>query len=463
MRVSIRRQLLTLFMPFLFGLWISSAIFSYWLISTFSGESFDRDLVSSADSVVGRLRVKGGKVAIDLPPAAQAILKHDESDKFYYRVVNSEGQTIAGDIDFPQATRNLKIDVPKVSTTSIGGKEVRLAEIKVQVEDLDAGEVIVQVAETTNVRTNFQEKMLLSIAVPQLLVLTLGLFAVWYGVVKILTPLRLLQEQLGRRSQSDLSTISDVGAPEEVYPLVRAINQLLGRLREEIKTQQRFIANAAHQLRTPLAGLKTYSSIGTEMSNANDLKHIVKELDLGIDRASRMVTQLLALARTDAREQAALPKIQVDLNFIVSDVTAELVEVAVRKDLELVYESSKEPAIVLAEQTGLRQMVANLVENALLYTDNGGTVRVQVVFNGCVQLKVSDSGRGIPPDEREKVFERFYRVDGTPGNGSGLGLSIVQEVANSHGASISIDNASGQSGTLITIEFPSIKDTVVSM
>jgi two-component system sensor histidine kinase TctE len=224
-RLSIRKQLLTLFVPFLFGLWIASAVLSFWLVSAFSGESFDRDLINSADSVVGRLRVKGDKVVIDLPPAAQAILKHDEADKFYYRVLSSDGQLISGDAGLPKPSQDLQINTPKIVTDKISGKNVRLAEIKASITEAEGQTVVVQVAETTNVRTRFQEKMLLSLAVPQLLVIVVGLLTVWYGITKILTPL----------------------------------NHLLSRLREEIKAHQRFIANAAHQLRTPLAGLKTYS------------------------------------------------------------------------------------------------------------------------------------------------------------------------------------------------------------
>lgn len=455
MRVSIRKQLLTLFMPLLVGLWVASAAVSYWLVSSFAEESFDKDLASSADSVAARLRVKNGRVSVDLPLAAVAILQHRDADKFYYSVIGSDGKRIAGDATLPASLPGLEVDVPRVSTSSISGKEVRLAEIMVNVENGDDNPFIVQVAETTNVRKLFQEKMLLSIAVPQLLIIALGLFAVWYGVAKILTPLQILQKQLSTRSRADLSELSDATAPEEVFPLVNTLNQLLSRLKEDMKAHQRFIANAAHQLRTPLAGLKTYSSIGSEMTEADDLKHIVTELDAGIDRSSRIVGQLLALARTDGGDQDIMPKVRVDLSFIVSDVTAELVDQAVRKDVELIFEPPAEPALVYGEQTGLRHMVSNLVENALLYTPEGGKVRVQVLRNGtAVTFRVTDTGPGIPPDEKEKIFERFYRVNGTPGSGSGLGLSIVQEVANAHSASISITAGPGDKGTQFSVEFP---------
>ncbi|MBS1954150.1 MAG: sensor histidine kinase [Cyanobacteria bacterium SZAS-4] len=453
-RLSIRKQLLTLFVPFLFGLWIVSAVLSFWLVSKFSGESFDRDLISSADSVVGRLRVKQGRIMVDLPPAAIAILKHDDSDKFYYRVLDSEGKMISGDVDLPQPSKDLQVDVPRVVAAKISNKNVHVAEIKVSPDEAQDQTVIVQVAETTNVRNHFQEKMLLSIAVPQLLTILLGLVAVWYGISKILTPLRILQSQMASRTRLDLSPLTDDETPDEVYPLVLALNHLLERLREEIKAHQRFIANAAHQLRTPLAGLKTYSSIGTEMTDVDDLKQVVHELDHGIDRASRMVTQLLALARTDSGNPTAVANARVDLNFLVSDVTSELIEQAILKKLELTYESSQLPAVINGEQTSLRHLIFNIIENAIVYTEPGGNILVSLKQNGKVTLSVVDSGTGIPSDEREKVFERFYRVAGTNGSGSGLGLSIVQEVANAHNASVSIEDGQGGVGTTIHVEFP---------
>jgi len=460
-RLSIRKQLLTLFVPFLFGLWIASAVLCFWLVSNFSHESFDRDLVSSADSVVGRLRVKQGKVVVDMPPAAIAILKHDDSDKFYYSVIDADGKLISGDANLPPPEQSLLIDVPKVVDGQIADKSVRIAEIKVSPVDADNQTVIVQVAETKNVRSAFLKKMFLSIAVPQLLIILLGLFAVWYGIAKILTPLKLLQEQVVNRTQFDLSPLSGAETPEEVYPLVRALNQLLERLKEDIQVHQRFIANAAHQLRTPLAGLKTYSSIGTEMSDPNELQHIVSELDSGIDRASRIVTQLLALARTDGVEQNSnRTQSLVDLNFVVSEVTSELIDQAIRKGLDLTCNLSPVPATIGGEEMGLRNLVSNLVENAILYTEPGGHVTVELVNKEKPILTVTDTGPGIPEHERPKVFERFHRVPGVQNSGSGLGLAIVQEVANSHKAQITIETGRDGHGTSFIVEFPQAGNTL---
>ncbi len=456
---AIRKQLLFLFVPLLGCVAIASTVISFYLVQNFSEQYFDWDLVNSADSVVGRMRAQGEKVVIDLPASAQAILKKDDSDKFYFSVIDESRGVISGDKNLPPPAAHLEEDKPQISTGTIAGETVRIVELKVPVPSEASSEfrksVIVQVAETMNSRREFQKKMLLSVAVPQLIAMILGLSAVWYGVVKILNPLKDLQGQLAKRSQADLSPLAAESAPEEVYPLVKAINSLFERSSEELKAQQRFVASAAHQLRTPLAGLKTYSSIGSEMTEPGELKHVVYELDQGIDRASRMVNQLLALARTDVGERNKLAlATQLDLNFLVSDVVSELVDQAIRRGLKLTYEGADSPVLINGEQAGLRHLVSNLIENAIFYTPEGGSITVRVKQGKKTILSVSDTGVGIPHCEQEKVFERFYRILGTNGNGSGLGLAIVKEVAIAHNAHVKIRSGQPEyQGTEISVEF----------
>lgn len=223
---AIRKQLLFLFVPLLGCVAIASTVISFYLVQNFSEQYFDWDLVNSADSVVGRMRVQGEKVVIDLPASAQAILKKDDSDKFYFSVIDESRGVISGDKNLPPPAAQLEEDKPQISTGTIAGETVRIVDLKVpvpsEVSSLFRKSVIVQVAETMNSRRQFQKKMLLSVAVPQLIAMILGLSAVWYGVVKILNPLKDLQGQLAKRSQADLSPLAAESAPEEVYPLVKA-------------------------------------------------------------------------------------------------------------------------------------------------------------------------------------------------------------------------------------------------
>ncbi len=456
MRASIRKQLFSLFMPILLVLLGTSSLLSYSFISQFSSDLFDRNLLNSADSISGRVRLRSGKIVADLPPAAQAILKNDNSEKFFYRVLDSSGRKVSGDNGLPVPSPDLQLDSAKISTTAISGERVRLTETKTPVDGSEGEYAIVQFAQTMNGRKQFQDKIFLSVFFPQALLVIVGLFAAWYGVSKILTPLKSLQMQLAKRSPSDLSPLADEQTPAEVYPLVTAINQLLEQSKEAIKTHQRFIANAAHQLRTPLAGLKTYSSIGIQMIDAEELRHIVKELDSGIDRSTRMVSQLLALARTEIGERPMTrTSTPVNLNDLVQAVLRENAHESMRRNLELNFEPLDRPAILHGDPTGLQHLVSNLIENAMLYTPEEGKISIMLdMHESNLIFAVTDNGPGIPEPERQKVFERFYRINGTKGQGSGLGLAIVREVALAHGAVIEIENPSSGQGTTVRVVFP---------
>lgn len=456
MRASIRKQLFSLFMPILLVLLGTSSLLSYSFVSQFSSDLFDRNLLNSADSISGRVRLRSGKIVADLPPAAQAILKNDNSEKFFYRVLDSSGRKVSGDNGLPVPSPDLQLDSAKISTTAISGERVRLTETKTPVDGSEGEYAIVQFAQTMNGRKQFQDKIFLSVFFPQALLVIVGLFAAWYGVSKILTPLKSLQMQLAKRSPSDLSPLADEQTPAEVYPLVTAINQLLEQSKEAIKTHQRFIANAAHQLRTPLAGLKTYSSIGIQMIDAEELRHIVKELDSGIDRSTRMVSQLLALARTEIGERPMTrTSTPVNLNDLVQAVLSENAHESMRRNLELNFEPLDRPAILHGDPTGLQHLVSNLIENAMLYTPEEGKISIMLdMHESNLIFAVTDNGPGIPEPERQKVFERFYRINGTKGQGSGLGLAIVREVALAHGAVIEIENPSSGQGTTVRVVFP---------
>lgn len=456
MRTSIRKQLFSLFMPILLVLLGTSSLLSYSFVSQFSSDLFDRNLLNSADSISGRVRLRAGKIVADLPPAAQAILKNDNSEKFFYRVLDSIGRKVSGDDGLPVPNPDLDLDSAKISTTTIAGQRVRLTETKTPVDGSEGEYAIVQFAQTMNGRKEFQDKILLSVFLPQALLVIVGLIAAWYGVSRILTPLKSLQTQLAKRSPTDLSPLSDAHTPSEVYPLVTAINQLLEQSKEAIITHQRFIANAAHQLRTPLAGLKTYSSIGIQMVDADELRHIVRELDSGIDRSTRMVSQLLALARSEIGERPmSRANTPVNLNDLVQAVLSENAHESMRRNLELNFEPLEQPAVLQGDPTGLRHLVSNLIENAMLYSPEEGKISITLnLHESKLIFTVTDNGPGIPEPERQRVFERFYRINGTSGQGSGLGLAIVREVALAHEASTEIETPQSGQGTTVRVVFP---------
>jgi two-component system sensor histidine kinase TctE len=455
---SIRKQLLTfLLLPLCLLCLITTAI-AYSLSSNFANAAYDRELLNSADSVAARLRSDGKKIWLDLPPAAIAVLRHNGREKLYYQVIRTDGIRIAGDTILQGPFPKLNSDIPLLRTDVLNKKPIRIARIKVDLPNYPEGPVFVQVAETLEKRELLTTQILLSILIPQIVLIVFGSFAVSAGVSRGLAPLRVLRDALAMRSQFDLSSLVEDNEPGELKPLVRAINDLLSRLRLDIEFQQRFVANAAHQFRTPLAGLKTYIYAAKKLPSNEKMNTLLDQIESGTDRMSRLSNQLLALAKADPANKLGKNE-SIDLNLIVSDIAASFVEKALDKDIELSFEGTNGPSMILGNATSLAELATNLIDNAILYTQPGGKIAVRLAYKdnqGHIALTVQDNGPGIPPHERDQVFERFYRVLGTEAPGSGLGLAIVKEIASAHEAKVSINALNEESGTTVTVLFPTM-------
>ncbi|MBI5174098.1 MAG: sensor histidine kinase [Candidatus Melainabacteria bacterium] len=460
MRKSIRRKLLLWLSAGLGVIWIISALIGYFLALKFSDDSFDRELINSSDSVAARIKFKEGRLVVDLPPAAQAILRHNNRDMFFYQVLNADGERLSGD-KLPLPDIAGLSDVPSFRLIRLpsarGDKvhEVRLAELKVLSPENDGKAFIIQVGETLAARKQLSYKILASIMLPQFVTALLGAYAVWIGISRGLAPLRTMQEAISARSASDLSDVDDSISPEETYPLVQSINELLARLRAYIEAQKRFIANASHQLRTPLAGLKTYSSLGLGAESAVEMKEVIGQIDFGLERLTRLVNQLLSLARVDPYGATALKPEVFDVADVLSEVLTEQAALAAAKSIDFGLEDECVSYSILGDRIGLQQLFSNLVDNALQYTPAYGRVTVSLkTFDDRLFFAVRDTGPGIPDIEKEKIFERFYRLSGAGTSGSGLGLSIVKEVASTFQAQVSIETGENGIGTVFTVSFP---------
>jgi two-component system sensor histidine kinase TctE len=272
-----------------------------------------------------------------------------------------------------------------------------------------------------------------------------------------LRPLKEVERAVAARSPADLRELPADSAPREVQPLVIAINELLLRLQEDRAAQKRFVANAAHQLRTPLAGLKTQTDLASRYNDPDELHQSLANIRTSADRAARLVQQLLSLARVEPAVYAPPKHQQVNLNGIVREVTSELVPQALAKNIDLGFEGFEQPCLIMGDRENLYEMTVNLVENAILYTQSGGKVTVRLENLQQPRLVVDDNGPGIPAEERERVFERFYRTLGTSVSGSGLGLSIVQEIAEIHDAVVRLTSGPDGTGTSAIVQFPKIE------
>lgn len=467
MTSSIRKQLLLWLLIPLSTIAASSTFIAYNAAILLAREIYDKGLLNSADSVIARVRHKSGKVLVDLPPAAQSILKHNYRDTFFYQIYTMDGKRIAGDGELPFDKNAIDFSKPHFSSRMMDGNEIRVLTMLFPVASHFADEspddedddskpetLILEVAETRNARREIVTHIVISVLLPQLILITCGGIAVWFGIKQGLYPLQQLSRVLSSRSPTDLSPVSESTAPIEVRPLVGAINDLLKMLNDEIERERRFVANAAHQLRTPLAGLKTYADLALKMNEDASVNSVLAQLHTGINRMSNLIIRLLTLARSEPGVASQTAHQITDLNEIVSSVTEDLVPLSIEKKVDLGFESPHETIMIDGDPVGLREMVTNIIENAVIYSHEGGKVTVKLSKMRTPILSVEDNGPGIPPSEREHVFERFYRILRDGASGSGLGLAIVKEIANSHNARVEVKEGSDGVGTCMVVTFP---------
>jgi two-component system OmpR family sensor kinase len=331
-------------------------------------------------------------------------------------------------------------------TTTVDGQDWRVFTLA------DANETV-QVAQPMSVRNERAANVALRQLTPLLASLPLLALLVWLIVGQGLRPLSRIADDIHRRTPGSLDPLPAAGLPSEIVPMVVELNGLLARLRDALDAQRRFTADAAHELRTPLSALQLQLQLIERAATPDERQQALGDLKAGAARAARLVEQLLALARSDPSAQHAQAEI-VELDALVAEVVAgmETLAAARRQALRL---ERLERADVQGNRAALRTLIENLVENALRHSPAGGRVDVSVhELGGMAVLEVSDTGPGIPASERERVFERFYRPAGTTAPGSGLGLSIVRNVANAHGAKVELLDAEG-GGLLVRVTFRS--------
>lgn len=433
------------------------AVLTYVMAINFATDAYDNALLDSARTLIARLRFDPGRIDVNLTPEQQAIFKESQKDKFWYQVIGPSGAVKAGDNNIPMPGRrslNGIDEEPDFRWGQIDKEPVRIGLVAVPIPGKRGQRVLVQVAETLHGRQELTSEILVWVVVPQLVLISLAALAVYIGVKRGLAPLRSVQEAIGRRTRWDLSPLDESEAPHEVRPLVLAVNDLLGRLKQDIEAQRRFVANAAHQLRTPLAGLKTQTEFALRQTSPDELHKALKQVQSSADKATHLVNQLLALAKVEPGAFSFTRLQQIDLVAIAREATVDLVPQALKKNIDLGFESASETATINGDAVTVRELICNLIDNAVRYTQSSGKITVKVSAKGLVELRIDDNGPGIPEDERERVFERFYRVLGSGVSGSGLGLSIVREIAQSHHAEVRLEDGPSGQGTSVAVTFP---------
>ena len=315
--------------------------------------------------------------------------------------------------------------------------------------------LLVQVGDQVSVRQETVSYMLVNSMWPIFLSLPMLGLIIWVSVGNGLKPLNEVAEIVERRRPGSLEPIATDGVPGEVVPMVESLNHLFRRVHHALENERRFTANAAHELRTPLAALKTQAQAKQLSDERGENAHFLAQIVEGVDRTTHLLEQLLALARADVLAQESILRGMVDLHGVTAGVLSTLAGRALEKQIDLFLESDPAPVAVHGDETSLGILINNLVDNAIRYTPAGGSVGVKLSRQGGgTRLSVEDTGPGIPEDQREILFQRFQRGEGVEARGSGLGLSIVKQIAELHGAGISLSDASGEGGLAVTVSFP---------
>ncbi len=451
---SLRALLLRwLLLPMLAVLLLGGAI-TYILALKYANTAYDRSLFDNTLTLSAQVRMAQSTVSVVLPSVARHMLTLDQYDRIYFRVDDlSTGQRLDGSTDIPLPELSRSDGQPFFYDSQAGGEPIRVSAMLL---DFGAHRVLVQTAETLRKRRLLAKQMLGGVVLPQLMLIAIAVGVIVLGVRRGLAPLRRLESVVGARAASNLEPLDPGGAPAELNGLIEALNGLLARTAGMVAAQQRFVANAAHQLRTPLAGLKAQTEFALAQGDPAEVRHSLEQLRLGVDRGVRLVQQLLALARADGNA-GAVPLGPVDLCRVAEQVTADWVPAALARGHDLGANLCATPAIVAGEPMLLAELLANLIDNAIRYTPAGGQITVSVAAHGeQVAVRVNDTGTGIAEAERGRVCERFYRGADTVEPGCGLGLAIVSEIAARHGASLQIEPGDGGVGTCVLLLFPAV-------
>ena len=440
--------------------------------------AYDRSLLASTRALAERVSIKDGAVVADVPYVALDSFETDTLGRIYYKVTGIHGETVSGYGDLPPVPANVPRSeaypaLVRFYHASYNGQPVRIAALLQPVyDDTMRGIALIQVGETLDARRGLSNQILFDTLAWQALLLAAVGLLVWFAVRLVLRPLMRLKLEVEARSPNDSSNVDPALVHREVRPLVDAMNSSRARLQVLISSQRRFIADASHQLRTPLTVLKTQAELAlrecdrpqadpAEMKAA--LRDIVHSIAATTDSTVNLANRLLTLARIEHGGDAGGAMAEAEpasLRDIARQVGLELAMAAVAKQIDLSLDAGQD-CIVHGQGLLLHELVANLVDNALRYTPQGGTVALRIHCSAArVVLEVEDSGQGIAASERERVFAPFYRAAATlernPG-GAGLGLAIVRDIATLHGAAITLDDAASGSGLLVRVSFPAAR------
>ncbi|HMI73509.1 MAG TPA: sensor histidine kinase [Steroidobacteraceae bacterium] len=409
--------------------------------------SSDRRLKEASNALMRRVQVADGQLTLDANPNGGPAPPVPDFVK--YAVRDPQGHLLIGDPQIPAVPMN-SANAQLPAMAQIDHRSVRTLTTRF---DTRAGVVIITVADARPTIEPAARFGFMSTLLWDFVQLDITLVLVWVGIQLGLRPLRKLRDEIAARSPLDLRPIVETSVPREIAPVVVTLNRLFTMLRSSVQSQQQFIANTAHQLRTPITGMQAQLDILIGEPAAQPISGRLRTLQESVRQLAHSSNQLLSLARADPAANMATKNHSVVLSAIVGEVVAKFFDRALQSNIDL--GADVQPVSIVADPSLLDDLLSNLVDNALKYTPAGGSITVSAgVTNGSPYLAVEDNGPGIPETERQRVRQRFYRLPNSPGHGSGLGLAIVDEIAQLYGASMSIEPGASGRGTKVLLQFP---------
>jgi two-component system sensor histidine kinase TctE len=409
--------------------------------------SSDRRLKEAANALMAHVLIANRQVTVDTGIEIKPPLPAPDSIKYALR--DTQGRLLAGDPQLPVAA----VSSDNSQMFAMAQVDHRSLRTLVTRFDTRAGVIFITVADAHAAVEPAARFGFMSTLLWDFVQLDVTLVLVWVGIQLGLRPVRRLRDEIAERSPLDLRPIVESSVPREIAPVVVTLNRLFTMLRAAVQSQQQFIANTAHQLRTPITGMQAQLDVLVAEPAAQPIRSRLVTLQEGIRQLSHSANQLLTLARADPAANVAAKNQPVELKAIVGEVAAKFFDRALQANIDLGIDA--QPATVHADPSLLDDLLSNLVDNALKYTPAGGSVTVSAgMQNGRPFLGVEDTGAGIPEADRQRVRQRFYRLPNSPGHGSGLGLAIVEEIARLYGASVSIGTGAKDVGTKIVVLFP---------
>ncbi|ELA01343.1 sensor histidine kinase [Cupriavidus metallidurans] len=479
---SLRVHLLRALATPLFALVLTSGSLSYWLAAHYTTQVFDRALYGVANNIAQQIRIAGPRLEQDIPMIAQTLVEAEGSDRIYWRIHGPDGLIGGMDTWLGYGTGQTTLHDARLFYAWFSGRQVRAVRLPVNLPPPSPdeagtggetstmrGPIVIEVAELLDRRETAANEILLSVSVPLILLLLVGSLILSHVLKEELVPLQILTDKLNRQTARSLAALDESQMPAEVEPLIRALNALLSRLRDALDAQRKFIADAAHQLRTPLTAVKLHADRAVDADSLEVARQALREVQTAADRAVRLSNQLLSLARAEpglSLERLG-PVEHFDLAEMAFEIGAEWVPQALARRVDLGFEvlpgptfTGGAPAVVRGNRLLMREALSNLIDNAVKYVPAGGRITVRaggetLGHRGMAVVMIEDNGPGIPATRREEVFKRFFRGDHTPGaqpaqaapSGAGLGLAIVHEIVTLHQGTIRIEDVPAPAGS----------------